>query len=91
MHATSDNIEIMIGSETEGIIKELLKSLQQRYQKGLEESMDGSHFTFDGVNALYYKLKKVRGGSCIDSPEWLKNKKVTINPKKMMISAFNML
>ena len=22
-----------------------------------------------------------RGGSCIDSPRWLKNKKATINPK----------
>ena len=46
--------------------------------------MKGSHFTFDGVNALYYKLNKVslsRGGSYIDSPEWLKNKRATINPK----------
>ena len=46
--------------------------------------MDGSHFTFDGVNALYYDLNTVslsRGRSYIDSPEWLKNKKATINPK----------
>ena len=46
MHPTSDNIEIMMGSETEEIIKEIFKSLQQRYQKGLEESMDGNHFFF---------------------------------------------
>ena len=84
MHPTSDNIEIMMGSETEEIIKEIFKSLQQRYQKGLEESMDGNHFFFDGVNALYYKLNKVslsRGGSYIDYREWLKNKKATISPK----------
>ena len=84
MHVKSDNIEIMMGSETDEIIEELFKSLQQRYQNGLEESMDGSHFTFDSVNALYYKLNKVslsRGRSYIDSPEWLKNKKATINPK----------
>ena len=45
--------------------------------------MDGSHFTFHGVDALYYDLNKVslsRGRSYIDSPERLKNKKATINP-----------
>ena len=33
---------------------------------------------------MCYKLYKIslnRGGSYIDSPEWLKNKKATINPK----------
>ena len=35
-------------------------------------------------DVLYYDLNKVgliRGGSYIDSPEWLKNKKATTNPK----------
>ena len=84
MHTKSDNIEIMMGSETDEIIKELFKSLRQRYKKKLEESMDGSHFTFHGVDALYYDLNKVslsRGRSYIDSPKRLKNKKATINPK----------
>ena len=38
----------------------------------------------DGVNYLYYDLNKIsisKGGSYIDSPKWLKNKKSTINPK----------
>ena len=33
---------------------------------------------------MYYKLHKIslsRGGSYIDFPRWLKNKKATINPK----------
>ena len=33
---------------------------------------------------MYYNLNEVslsRGGSCIDFPKWLKNKKATINPK----------
>ena len=33
---------------------------------------------------MYYKLHKIslkRGGSNIDSPEWLTNKRTTINPK----------
>ena len=85
MHARSDNIQIMMGSETEEVMKELFESLLKRYQKKkLEESMDGSHFAFDGVNALYYDLNKVRlsrGRSYIDSPGWLKNKKATICQK----------
>ena len=46
--------------------------------------MRGSESIFDSVDALYYDLNKVslsRGRSYIDSPEWLKNKKATINPK----------
>ena len=39
MHSKYDNIEIMIGSETDEIIEELFKSLLHRYQEGLEESM----------------------------------------------------
>ena len=46
--------------------------------------MKGSDFEFDGVNFLYYDINEIsinRGGSYIDSPKWLKNKKSTINPK----------
>ena len=83
MHAKSDNVEIMMG-ETNEIIEKLFKSFLQRYQEGLEESMRGSEFIFDSVDALHYDLNKIslsRRGSDIDSPEWLKNKKATINPK----------
>ena len=64
--------------------KNLLISLLQKYQDGLEKSMRGSEFICDSVALLYYHLQKIglkRGGSYIDSPEWLKNKKATINPK----------
>ena len=64
-----------MGNETNEIIEEHFKSLLQRYQEGLEESMRGSEFIFDNVDALYYDLNKVslnRGGSYIDSPKWLK-------------------
>ena len=46
--------------------------------------MKGSEFVVDSVDLLYYKLHKIslnRGGSYINSPEWLKNKKASINPK----------
>ena len=59
MHAKSNNVEIVMVSETNEIIKELFKPLLQRYQEGLEESMKGSDFKFDNVDALYYDLNKV--------------------------------
>ena len=46
--------------------------------------MRGSDFEFDGINFLYYDFNKTnlyRGGTYIDSPKWLKDKKSTINPK----------
>ena len=36
MYTNSDNMEIMIGNETDEIIKELYESLLERYQEGLE-------------------------------------------------------
>ena len=83
MHTKSDNEEFMNGSETDEIIKELFKSLLQRYQENLQEKMGGSDFAFDGINFLYYDFNKTsinKGGSYIDSPKWLKDKKSTINP-----------
>ena len=84
MHTQSETKEFMNGSDTDEIIKELFKSLLQRYQEKLQEKMRGSDFAFDGINFLYYDFNKIsisRGGSYIDSPKWLKNKKSTINPK----------
>ena len=84
MHTRSANEEFMNGSDTDEIIKELFKSLLQRYQENLQEKMKGSDFAFDGVNYLYYDLNRIsisKGGSYIDSPKWLKDKKSTINPK----------
>ena len=46
----------MMGSETGEIIEELFKSLLQRYQEGLEESVKESEFIFDSIDVLYYDL-----------------------------------
>ena len=56
----------------------------QKYHEGLETKMKGSSFTFYNVELLCYHLHKIslnRGRSYIDSPEWLKLKKATINLK----------
>ena len=47
--------------------------------------MKKSNLTYDRVRAFYYKLHKIStnrsGGSYVDSRDWIKNKKATINPK----------
>ena len=84
MHTRSDNEEFTNDSETDEIIEGLFESFLQKYEENLQEEMKGSDFEFDGVNFLYYDFNKIsinRGGSYIDSPKWLKDKKSTINPK----------
>ena len=46
--------------------------------------MGGSDFIFDSFQRLYCECHKInfkRGGSYIEFPDWIKNKKATINPK----------
>ena len=78
MHSKSDNVEIMMGVDTQEIIEKLFESLFQRYQKGLEESMKGVDFVFDYVESLNYIFHKIdlkRCRSYIETPEWIKKKK----------------
>ena len=66
------------------IIEGLFESFLQKYEENLQEKMKGLDFEFDRVNLLYYDFNKIsinRGGSYIDSPKWIKNKRSTINPK----------
>ena len=91
MYTKSDNIEIMMGNETDEIIKKLFESLLQNCQKNLEEPIRGSEFVPDSIDLLYYHLQNIglkRGGSCINSPEWLKNEKAAINPKNNFDNCF---
>ena len=84
MYTRKDNIEIMFGDDNDDIIEQLSESLLQKYEENLQKKMKGLEFEFDGVNFLYYDFNKKtinRGGSYIDSPKWLKDKKSTINPK----------
>ena len=84
MYTRSDNAEIMFGDDNDDIIEELFESLLEKYEENLQNKMKGSDFEFDGVNFLYYDFNKTginRGGSYIDSPKWLKDKKSIITPK----------
>ena len=84
MHTRSVCEEFMSGSETEEIVEKLSRSLLQVYQDNLNEKMRGSDFIFHGVNYLFYDFNRVsisKGGSYIESPKWLKDKKCIVNQK----------
>ena len=71
----------MINDEGHEVIKQLFDSLKNRYENNLE-SIKGGEFVFDYVQLLHCKYHKIStncGGPYIDSPDWIKNKKATIN------------
>ena len=73
----------MWGSDTDNITRELFEFFLNNSQKE-EQIIKGWDFNFESVDLMDYKLHKVslkRGGSYIKSPEWLINKRATINPK----------
>ena len=84
MHTKSDNVEIINGTNTSDAINKLIDSFMKRYQEGLETKMKGSSYISERIDLLEYDLHKIslnRGSSYIDSPIWIKNKGVTINPQ----------
>ena len=67
----------MISDDTD----ELFDSLKNRYQNNLESMRDSELLDY-----------KCHSGSYIDFPDWIKNKKATINPSnKKDNNVFNML
>ena len=71
-------------NETYGIINRLIESFISKYQNEEKILRNGSNFIFESVNLLTYHIHKIdlkRGKSYIKSPEWILNKRATINPK----------
>ena len=87
MYSASNNIEIFMGSDRDEVINILFDTMLQRFQEARETSSErGSEFIFENVDLLYYYFHKIdmrRGESYIKTPEWIKNKKATINSKNM--------
>ena len=80
----SDNEKIMVAYELDDIINNLFISLKNNYQTEEQIMREGSDFNFESANRLDYKLHKTklkRGESYVKSPEWIRNKRATINPK----------
>ena len=63
------------------------------YQKEEQILRNGGNYIFESVDVLnihFYKIDLKRGKSYIKSPEWIQNKKATINPKILkIINVFN--
>ena len=84
LYTRSTPEEIITGCETEEATENVIMQLLQKYQDNLQNKMKGSDFIFNGINYLYYDLNRTaisKGGSYIESPKWLKDKKCTINQK----------
>ena len=82
----SNNEEIRSGNETDYIVKGLLNSFSNNCQKEDIVLRNGSDFVFESVDLLSYHVHKTslkRGKSYMKSPEWLVNKRATINPKNV--------
>ena len=80
----TDNKEIRLGNETDDVIKGLINSFLNNYQKEELILRNGSNFVFESADLLSYHIHKTSlkiGNSCIKSSEWLINKRATINPK----------
>ena len=61
-----------------------MEYLLDNYQKEDQIVRGGNDFNFESIELLQcslHKIKLKRGGSYIDSPEWLRNKLATINSK----------
>ena len=59
MHSNSDNIEHIIGNNTNKAINELLSSLLNRKRMDLQALTKSSDFVFDSINRIYYKYHKM--------------------------------
>ena len=85
IYSKSEPVEICMSSDTEDVIDTLFNTLLQRFQHAHETSNDkGSEFIPESVELLYYHFQKIdirRAESYIMSPNWIVNKKATINSK----------
>ena len=76
---------MFMGSDTEDVIDTLFNIILQRFQQAQETSNDkGSEFILESVGLLYYYFQKInirRAESNIMSPDWIVNKKGTMNSK----------
>ena len=82
----SGNVFCMPSSNANEILGHLLTSLLQKFQDDLQLSRESSSFVYESVeecNIHFDRLGLRRGALFIDTPEWLKRKKATINPQNV--------
>ena len=95
IHAKSDNVEITIDDEQIKLLKNFLNYIFKDVKYALSKQWEAVRFSL--IMPIYYStsVKKkilIRGGTSKQFPNWIKNKKVTINPIiQVMTNALNKL
>ena len=83
-YVSTKNIEMCRDSDTDEILNELIESLLKTYKKEESVMRKTSNCSFDYVELTtiqFHSIELKRGSSYTESPNWLKNKRVIINPK----------
>ena len=94
MYLKSVNFIIMSSSDVSELNKIILNSLFLEYQKNLLEKMKGSDFVFDCGDKLFLSCHKKTSKRCgwyMNLSKLLKNKKLLLILRTMMISVLCML
>ena len=80
----SENIKCLPSSNTDDMLNKLLASLYEKCQEDIILCHTSSSFIYETVEELNIHFNKIDlqpGASYIPTPNWIKNKKATINPK----------
>ena len=78
----SENIKCLPSNNTEDILNELLASPCKNYQEDIELCRTSSSYIYESVeelNSHFHKIDLQRRATYIPTPDWIKNKKATIN------------
>ena len=83
-YVKSKNIEILPSEDVNDIIKQVTDSLYANYEEEMLKLRNSSGYMFDSIEGLgihFHMIDLRRGSSYIKSPDWIRNKGATINPK----------
>ena len=81
--AKSENIKCLPSSNADDILNELLASLYEKYNEDKQLCHTSSSFIYESVEELnihFHKIDLQCGATYMPTPDWIKNKKATINP-----------
>lgn len=84
IYIKSKNITMRYAEDTFDIMTKLYDSFLENYEAEEIILRRGSNFVYDSVDVSFikiYKTKLKRGGTYIETPKWVLDKKATINPK----------
>ena len=85
IYSKSDPAEIVMGSDTNDVIDRLFDTTLERFQQAIVTSNKrGSEFSHESVALMYYYFQKIdikTAESYVKSPDWIANKRATINSK----------